>query len=143
MQKQCFVKVVLDIHGGAAFFETRLRRRITKRMRHVYQKIVFLAFLFDCNILPDSGRYVSQKKMFSRIFAGMALPLKDKTGSRFVIDFDQLKFDSGLVRLQDGVTPVVVDIEDADRITLVTEAADFSLAHDYAFWGAPRLVKRQ
>lgn len=56
---------------------------------------------------------------------------------------DELKFDSGLVRLQDGVTPVVVDIEGADRITLVTEAADFSLARDYAFWGAPRLVKRQ
>jgi len=52
------------------------------------------------------------------------------------------KFDSGVRRTGEPVLPVIVEIADAKRLSLVTDAADYSIANDYVFWGSARLIKR-
>ena len=51
------------------------------------------------------------------------------------------KFRSDVMKIGVPVQPVVVDIRGADTMTLITEDAGDGIYHDYAWWGAARLIK--
>ena len=53
---------------------------------------------------------------------------------------DQLKFDSGIYRIGQTPLPVVVDIEGAKKLKLVTTDAGDGIACDYAWWGDARFI---
>lgn len=53
---------------------------------------------------------------------------------------DQLKFDSGIYRIGQMPLPVVVDIEGARKLKLVTTDGGDGIAADYAWWGDARFI---
>ena len=59
---------------------------------------------------------------------------------RVLVDGEE-KFNSGVMRIDTPVQPVVVDISGGKLLELITEEAGDGLYGDYTFWGEARLIK--
>jgi len=75
--------------------------------------------------------------------AGFGNPAVDRGSVVFRVLVDgKEKYRSDVYRLGQPILPVVVNIEGAKRLELVTEEAGDGLSRDYVWWGDARLVKR-
>ena len=85
--------------------------------------------------LPEGyGRFVAAIGLGTR-------SLKSSTDFRVFVD-GKLKYQSDLFKIGHPVVPVVVDIEGAKKLKLVTTDGGDGIGYDYGWWGEARLIKK-
>lgn len=87
------------------------------------------------NLPPGCSKFVAAAGLGTR-------HIQSSVVFKIIVDGKE-KFRSGIYRIGDPIIPVVVDIEGAKQLKLVTTHRGNWIGQDYAWWGDARLIKNQ